>query len=117
MLKTRPGQLPDCPQILTPLQLVLGHKAQTANVSLGVTGTGARAAAELTERNGVWVVRVPAHSAPVSFAVGLHEGAALAKLTKMVSHYTYSRENREALAEANKVLSEYQPAVEPPTDE
>lgn len=64
-----------------PLQLVLGHKAQTANLSLGVTGTGARAAAELTERNGVWVVRVPAHSAPVSFAVGLHEGAALAKLT------------------------------------
>jgi hypothetical protein len=51
----------------------------------------------------------------IAQAARLH--AALAKLAKMVGHYTYSRENREALAEANKVLSEYQPAVEPPTDE
>jgi hypothetical protein len=43
--------------------------------------------------------------------------AALDKLSKMLSHYTYSRENREALAEARKVLSECQPEVEPPTDE
>jgi len=45
----------------------------------------------------------------------LHD--ALADLTKMLSHYTYSRENREALAKAREVLSQYQPAVEPTTDD
>lgn len=64
-----------------PLQLVLGHKAAATSLTLGVTGSGARAAAELLERNGLWLVRVPAHAAPVGFAVALHEGAAPAKIT------------------------------------
>ena len=45
----------------------------------------------------------------------LHD--ALDGLTKMLGHYTYSRENREALAKAREVLSQYQPPVEPATDE
>lgn len=45
----------------------------------------------------------------------LHD--ALAGLTKMLEHYTYTRENREALARAREVLSQYQPPVEPAPDE
>ncbi len=42
---------------------------------------------------------------------------AVQKFEKMLSHYVYSRENRETLAFARKVLSEYQPPVEPAPDE
>lgn len=45
----------------------------------------------------------------------LHE--ALEGLSNMLSHYVYSRENREALARAREVLSQYQPPVEPAPDE
>lgn len=62
-----------------PLQLVLGHKAAAATLSLGVSGSGA-GTPELAEKNGVWIVRVPARTAPTSFVVGVHEGAAMAKL-------------------------------------
>ena len=43
--------------------------------------------------------------------------SALAGLAKMLEHYVYSRENREALARAREVLSQYQPPVEPAPDE
>ena len=42
---------------------------------------------------------------------------ALAGLTDRLAHYTYTRENREALAKAREVLSQYQPPVEPAPDE
>lgn len=37
---------------------------------------------------------------------------ALATLADRMKHYTYSQENRDALAKAEEVLSKYQPTVE-----
>lgn len=42
---------------------------------------------------------------------------ALDGLAKMLSHYVYSRENREALAKAREVLSKYEPPAERPANE
>ncbi|MDO8541984.1 MAG: hypothetical protein Q7S40_16220 [Opitutaceae bacterium] len=54
-----------------PLLLALGVKASGASLSLGASST---AAAELTEQGFVATVRVPAHSAPIAFAVGIAAG-------------------------------------------
>lgn len=61
-----------------PLLLVLGHKSADAVVALGVGRPGA---ADLIDQNGVWVVRVPAHTASVTFAVALAANGSAVSVT------------------------------------
>ena len=56
-----------------PLRLVLGHKTTATAVSLGLANKGP-SAATLSEEKGVWTVRIPPNSQPITFAIALTTG-------------------------------------------